>query len=192
MCIDNLTSLLARKHGYWFAFFTVFRLFGVPWYFYHCRISKPFLHVFINQYSQLTESRCGGIMIIYSRFRLFLSCLLCAADTDPGHSARTVAKVCSILAMLYNRPIWLFNGRLYSSRRSIALSVLRALWAKLERQLLTVGKSPASVRRRSTGFHKIGHTGCETNDISGSSWIFVIFRRRKVPKNGLENGTVQK
>lgn len=79
-------------------------------------------------------------MIIYSRFRLFLSCL-CAAGTDPGHSARPVAKVCSVLGQLYNRPIWLFNGRLDSGRRSIALSVLRALWAKIERQLLTTRKS---------------------------------------------------
>nr|DAW58680.1 MAG TPA: hypothetical protein [Caudoviricetes sp.] len=84
-------------------------------------------------------------MIIYSRFRLFLSCL-CAASTDPGHSARPVAKVCSVLGQLYNRPIWLFNGRLDSGRRSIALSVLRALWVKLERQLLTPGKSPSPVR----------------------------------------------
>ena len=122
-------------------------------------------------------------MIIYSRFRLFLSCLLCAAGTDLGHSARTVTKVCSVLVILCNRLIWIFNDRLYSSRRSIALSVLRALWAKLERQLLTVGKSPAPVRRWSAGFYRIGHTGCETNDISGSSWIFVIFRHRKIPKN---------
>ncbi|NSK09437.1 hypothetical protein G7B22_13365 [Blautia sp. MSK.20.9] len=80
-------------------------------------------------------------MIIYSRFRLFLSCLLCAAGADPGRSARTAEKVCSILDPLYNRPIWLFNGRLDSGRRSIALSVLRALWAKIERQLLTTRKS---------------------------------------------------
>lgn len=86
-------------------------------------------------------------MIIYSRFRLFLSCLLCAANIDPGHSVRPVAKVCSILDPLYNRPIWLFNGRLDSGRRSIALSVLRALWAKIERQLLTTRKS----RHRSAG-----------------------------------------
>lgn len=85
-------------------------------------------------------------MIIYSRFRLFLSCL-CATGTDPGHSVRTVAKVCSVLDPLYNRSIRLFNGRLDSGRRSIALSVLRALWAKLECQLLTPGKSPAPVRR---------------------------------------------
>nr|DAG63238.1 MAG TPA: hypothetical protein [Caudoviricetes sp.] len=114
-----------------------FRLFGVPRYFYHCRIYKPFLRAFINQHLQLTESRYSGIMIIYSRFRLFLSCLLCAAGTDLGHSTRTVTKVRSVLVMLYNRPIWLFNGRLYSGRRSIALPVLWALWAKLERQLLT-------------------------------------------------------
>ena len=86
-------------------------------------------------------------MIIYSRFRLFLSCLLCAAGADPGRSARTAKKVCSILDPLYNRPIWLFNGRLDSGRRSIALSVLRALWAKIERQLLTTRKS----RHRSAG-----------------------------------------
>ena len=86
-------------------------------------------------------------MIIYSRFRLFLSCLLCAAGADPGRSARTAEKVCSSLDPLYNRPIWLFNGRLDSGRSSIALSVLRALWAKIERQLLTTRKS----RHRSAG-----------------------------------------
>ena len=86
-------------------------------------------------------------MIIYSRFRLFLSCLLCAAGTDPERSVRTVAKVCSVLGVLYNRPIRLFNGRLDSGRRSIALSVLRALWVKIERQLSTARKSPAPVRR---------------------------------------------
>lgn len=84
-------------------------------------------------------------MIIYSRFRLFLSCF-CAAGTDPGRSARTAEKVCSILDPLYNRPIWLFNGRLDSGRRSVALFVLWALWAKIERQLLTPRKSPAPVR----------------------------------------------
>nr|DAL70782.1 MAG TPA: hypothetical protein [Caudoviricetes sp.] len=85
-------------------------------------------------------------MIIYSRFRLFLSCL-CASGTDPGHSVRTVAKVCSVLNPLHNRPIQLFNGRLDSGRRSVALFVLRALWAKLERQLLMPEKSPVPVRR---------------------------------------------
>nr|DAH82432.1 MAG TPA: hypothetical protein [Caudoviricetes sp.] len=48
------------------------------------------------------------------------------------------------------------------------MSVLRALWAKLERQLLTPGKSPAPVRRWSATFYRIGHTSCETDDISGS------------------------
>lgn len=86
-------------------------------------------------------------MIIYSRFRLFLSCLLCAAGTDPERSVRTVAKVCSVLGMLYNRPIRLFNGRLDSGRISVALFALRALWAKLECQLLMPGKS----RHRSAG-----------------------------------------
>lgn len=86
-------------------------------------------------------------MIIYSRFRLFLSCLLCAAGADPGRSARTAAKVCSVLDPLYNRPIRLFNGRLDSGQRSLALSVLQALWMYLGRQLLTSGKSPAPVRR---------------------------------------------
>nr|DAK35583.1 MAG TPA: hypothetical protein [Caudoviricetes sp.]DAZ11730.1 MAG TPA: hypothetical protein [Caudoviricetes sp.] len=85
-------------------------------------------------------------MIIYSRFRLFLSCL-CAAGTDPGRSVRPVAKVCSVLDLLYNRPIRLFNGHLDSGRRSVALFVLRALWAKLECQLLMPGKS----RHRSAG-----------------------------------------
>ena len=141
MYLENLTALLARKCGCWFAFFTAFRLFGVPWWFYHYRIFKPFLCAFVNQYSRLTGRRYGGTMIIYSRFRLFLSCLLCAAGADPGRSARTAEKVCSILDPLYNRPIWLFNGRLDSGRRSIALSVLRALWAKIERQLLTTRKS---------------------------------------------------
>ena len=59
-------------------------------------------------------------MIIYSRFRLFLSCL-CAAGTDPGHSVRAVAKVCSVLDPLYNRSIRLFNGRLDSGRRKYSL-----------------------------------------------------------------------
>ena len=118
-------------------FFAVFRLFGVPRYFYRYRIFKPFSCAFINQHLQLTEPRYGGTMIIYSRFWLFLSCLLCVAGTDLGRSARTATKVCSVLLTLHNRPIWLFNGRLYSGRRSIASSVLRALWAKLERQLLT-------------------------------------------------------
>lgn len=184
MCLDNLTFLFVRKCGCWFAFFAVFRLFGVPWCFYHCRIYKPFLCASINQYSRLTESRYGDIMIIYSRFRLFLSCLLWAAGTDPGRSVRTVAKVCSVLDPLYNRPIRLFNGRLDYGWRSLALSVLRALWAKLEYQLLTLGKNPAPVRRWSAGFYKIGRTGCETNNISGGSWIFAIFRHRKVLKNG--------
>lgn len=74
----------------------------------------------------------------------------------------------SALGMLYNRPIRLFNGRLDSGRISVALFALRALWAKLERQLLTSGKSPAPVRRWSAAFYRIGHTGCETDDISGS------------------------
>ena len=153
VCLDNLTFLLVRKHGYWFAFFAVFRLFSVPWWFYHCQIYKLFLCAFVNQYSRLTGRRYGGTMIIYSRFRLFLSCL-CATGTDPGHSVRTVAKVCSVLDPLYNRSIRLFNGRLDSGRRSIALSVLRALWAKLECQLLTPGKSPAPVRRWFAAFYR--------------------------------------
>lgn len=103
-------------------------------------------------------------MIIYSRFRLFLS-YLCAAGTDPGRSVRTVVKVCSVLGVLHNRPIWLFNGRLDSGRRSIALSVVRALWVKLERQLLTPGKSPAPVR----SLLQDVHASCETNNISGGS-----------------------
>lgn len=73
--------------------------------------------------------------------------LSCAAGTDPRRSARTVAKICSVLCVLYNRPIWLFDGRLYSGRRVIALSVLQALWAKLGCQLLTARKS----RHRSAG-----------------------------------------
>lgn len=101
-----------------------------------------------------------------------------------GHSARTVTKMCSVFLTLYNRPIWLFNGHLYSSRRSIALPFLQALWAKLECQLLTTRKSTSPVRRWSAAFFRIGHTSCETNDISGGSWIFVIFRHRKVLKNG--------
>lgn len=184
VCLDNLTFLFVRKYGCWFAFFAVFRLFDVHWYFYHCLIFKPFLHVFINQYSRLTESRYGDIMIIYSRFWLFLSCLLCSVGTDPGRSVRTVVKVCSVLEPLYNRPIRLFNGRLYSGRRVIDLSVLRALWVYLGRQLLALEKSPAPVRRWSAGFYKIGRTGYETNDISGGSWIFAIFRHAKSPKNG--------
>lgn len=133
-------------------FFHRFSSFWRSLMIYHYRIFKPFLCAFVNQYSRLTGRRYGGTMIIYSRFRLFLSCLLCAAGADPGRSARTAEKVCSILDPLYNRPIWLFNGRLDSGRRSIALSVLRALWAKLERQLLTSGKSPAPVRRWSAAF----------------------------------------
>lgn len=132
VCLDSLTTLLVRKCGCWFAFFAAFRLFGVPWCFYHCRIYNPFLCAFVNQYSRLTGRRYGGTMIIYSRFRLFLS-YFCAAGTDPGRSARTATKMCSVLLALYNRPIWLFNGRLDSGRRSLALTVLRALWAKLER-----------------------------------------------------------
>nr|DAH82433.1 MAG TPA: hypothetical protein [Caudoviricetes sp.] len=54
-------------------------------------------------------------MIIYSRFRLFLSCFLVCSCPDLGSSARPVAKVCSDLDPLYNRPIRLFNGRLDSS-----------------------------------------------------------------------------
>ena len=149
------------------------------------------LCAFINQHSQLTGHRYGGTMIIYSHFRLFLSCF-CAAGGDPGRSAWTVAKVCSVLGVLYNLPIRLFNGRLDSGRRSIALSVLRALWVKIESQLSTARKSPAPVRRWSTGFYRIGHTSCETNGISESPWIFAIFRHRKVPKNRLKNGTAQK
>ena len=60
-------------------------------------------------------------MIIYSRFRLFLSCF-CAAGADPGRSVRPVAKVCSVLTSLYNRPIWLFNGRLDSGRIKSSLA----------------------------------------------------------------------
>ena len=86
-------------------------------------------------------------LFLYSRFRLFLLCLLCAAGTDPGRSARPAAKVCSVLTSLYNRPIRLFNGRLDSGWRSLALSVFQALWAKLEHQLLTARKS----RHRSAG-----------------------------------------
>jgi hypothetical protein len=69
-----------------------------------------------------------------------------------ARSVRTVVKVCSVLGVLHNRPIWLFNGRLDSGRRSIALSVLQALWVKLERQLLTTEKTPAPVRRWSAAF----------------------------------------
>lgn len=149
-------------------FFRRFSYFWRSLIFYHCRIYRPFLRALVNQYSRLTGCWYGGTIIIYSRFRLFLSCL-CAAGGDPGRSAWTVAKVCSVLGVLYNRPIRLFNGRLDSGRRSIALSVLRALWVKIERQLSTDRKSPAPVRRWSTGFYRIGHTDCETNNISDSS-----------------------
>lgn len=134
-------------------FFVAFRLFGVPWCFYHCRIFEPFLCASINQHSQLTGFQHDDTMIIYSRFRLFLSCF-CAAGADLGRSVRTVTKICSVLGVLHNRPIWLLNGRLDSGWRSIALFVLWSLWVKLERQLLTSGKSPAPVRRWSTAFYR--------------------------------------
>ena len=130
--------------------------------------TSRFLRALVNQYSRLTGRRYGDTIIIYSRFRLFLSCLLYAAGTDPERSVRTATKVCSALDPLHGRPIRLFNGRLYSGRISVALFALRALWAKLERQLLTSGKSPAPVRRWSAAFYRFGHTGCETDDISGS------------------------
>lgn len=144
VCLDNLTFFLVRKCGCWFAFFAAFRLFGVPRWFYHCRIYKPFLCAFVNQYSRLTGRRYSGTMIIYSRFRLFLSCLLCAAGADPGRSARTAEKVCSILDPLYNRPIWLFNGRLDSGWRSYSLICFVVVVGEIRASVIDVWKIPGT------------------------------------------------
>jgi len=86
-------------------------------------------------------------MIIYSRFRLFFVVLALGSWHRSGAQCPNSGEMCSVLGVLYNRPIRLFNGHLDFGRRSLALSVLRSLWAKLERQLLTPGKSPAPVRR---------------------------------------------
>lgn len=86
-------------------------------------------------------------MIIYSRFRLFLSCLLCAAGADPGRSARTAEKVCSILDPLYNRPIWLFNGRLDSGRRSYSLVSSAGVVGENRASVIDHEEIPAPVRR---------------------------------------------
>lgn len=82
-------------------------------------------------------------MIIYSRFRLFLSCL-CAAGTDPGHSARPVAKVCSVLGQLYNRPIWLFNGRLDSGRRSYSLVSFAGVVGEIRASVIDAWEIPVT------------------------------------------------
>lgn len=101
MVVDLLFSPL-------FVFLTFLDVFTIAGFF------EPFLCASINQHSQLTGFQHDDTMIIYSRFRLFLSCLFWAAGTDPGRSVRPVAKVCSVLNPLYNRPIRLFNGRLDS------------------------------------------------------------------------------
>ena len=153
VCLDNLTFFLSENavidllFSPLFVFLTFLDVFTIVGFISRfCALSSINTHGWRGR-------RYGGIMIIYSRFRLFLSCF-CAAGTDPGRSVRTVTKICSVLGALHNRPIWLLNGRLDSGWISISLFVLWSLWAKLERQLLTSGKSPAPVRRWSTAFYR--------------------------------------